>query len=283
MLKNKHVTNLVLVVSAVLTLSVLVVVGNAQADSIQTVAESYKTSKPLQQGMIVQLDDKDKSRVLPTSYNESKKMFGVTVASSETPVSLSSDSTEQQAYVVTSGRYTVLVSNQNGKIGLGDFVSISAIDGIGMKADTVQDTVLGRAVDSFDGKANVISTASLKLRDGKQMQAAIGAILVDVAIRSNPNRAGGQGGVPSLIQNLAVNVAGQPVSAAQLYGSMIVLLLGISVVAVLIYSGIQTSMSAIGRNPLAKQSILRNMFQVIIAGILIFIGCLIAVYLILKL
>lgn len=256
--------------------------GGAGAESIQTVATSYRTSKPLQLGMVVQLDNKSKSSVKPASYNSTKKMFGVTVASSDTPVSLSSNSSDQQAYVVTSGIHAVLVSNQNGKIEPGDLISISAVDGIAMKADSDQDTILGRAVDGFDGHNKVVSTSPLTLKDGRKNTIAIGSIPVDVAIRSNPSFTG-SGGVPAFVQNFAVDIVGNPISAAQLYGSMIVLLLGLGIVAVLIYSGIQTSMSAIGRNPLAKQSIMHNMFQVIITAMLIFIGCLIAVYLILKL
>lgn len=256
--------------------------SGARAESIQTVAASYRASKPLQLGMVVQLDDKSKSSVKPASYNDAKKMFGVAVAQSDTPVSLSSSNGDQQVYVVTSGLYDVLVSNQNGKIEPGDLIGISAIDGIAMKADNNQDTILGRAVDGFDGRSNVVSTTSLTLKGGKKITAAIGSMAVDVAIRSNPNFTG-SGGVPAFAQSFAVNIVGSPISSAQLYGSMIVLLLGLGIVSVLIYSGIQTSMSAIGRNPLAKQSIMHNMFQVIITAMLIFIGCLVAVYLVLKL
>ncbi len=256
--------------------------GVVRADSLQNVAESYKTTKPLQLGMVVQLDDKDHSTVEAATYNDSKKIFGVTVAPSATPVSLSSDSATQQAYIVTSGRYDVLVSDQNGKIEPGDLISISSVDGVAMKASDNQGTVLGRAADSFDGKNNVASTTSLTLNDGEKIKAAIGTIAVDVSIRSNPNF-NGAGGVPSLIQGLATNIAGKPITTGQLYASMALLLVGLGVAAVLIFSGIQTSMAAIGRNPLAKQSIIHNMLQVIITALLIFIGCLVAVYLILKL
>lgn len=257
--------------------------GIAQAaDSIQSVAKSYRTTAALQLGMVVMLDDKSQTSVAPVTYNDSKKMFGVTVAASDTPVSLSSTSGEQQAYVVTSGRYNVLVSDQNGKIVPGDYLSISSVDGVAMKAEGNQDTVLGRAAESFDGKHNVISTTALTRKDGRRTEAAIGSIAADVSVRSNPNFTGA-GGVPDFIQNLAVSLGGKPVSPAQIYGSLILLLGGLGVAAILIYSGIQTSMSAIGRNPLAKQTIIHNMLQVVIIALLIFIGCLVAVYLILKL
>lgn len=267
---------------AVLAVVVVGTVGQVAAATLQNVAESYRTDRPLQQGMIVQLDSKAKSTVSPASYEEPSRMFGVTVAPGDTPVSLSSEQQNEQAYVVTSGRYDVLVNNQNGSVRSGDYVSISAVAGIGMKAQANQDTVFGRAVGSFNGKDNVLSTTKLTLDGGKQTEVAIGSILVDVSVQSNPNYSG-SGGVPAFAQNAALDVIGQPINAAQLYGSLLILLLGVGVVAVLIYSGIQTSMAAIGRNPLAKRTIMRNMLQVVIIAMLIFIGCLIAVYLILKL
>jgi len=278
--------------SRVLVVTLLVVCGSiapaaaatdtkADSGSLQTVAQSYTTTKPLQQGLIVQLDDKDKNKVTTVTYKNAKKTYGVVVAASAAAVTLSSDAA-QQAYVVTSGRYNVLVSNQNGEVDVGDFVSVSAIDGIGMKADSDVDTVLGRAVTAFNGKSNVISTTTLKDSSGKQLKVTMGMVAVDVAIVPSPLHTGADGGVPQFVQKLAVSLLGQPINPVQLYISVALFLLGAGTVVSLLYSGIQTSMTAIGRNPLARQSIMRNMIQVIIASVLIFIGCLVAVYLILK-
>lgn len=254
-----------------------------KASELQSVAEAYKTAKPLQQGIIVQLDETDKNAVKPVTYKNSKKTFGVVVPANAAPVTLSTGQQQEQVYIVTSGRYNVLVSNQNGVIKSGDYVAVSAIDGIGMKADTVQDTILGRAASSFDGKSNVISSAKLKTTDGKEISTAIGSVAVDVSVVPNPQKTKGDNGVPDFVQNLAQSLVGKPISAVQLYASLAILLTGIGVVASLMYGGIQTGMTAIGRNPLARSSIMRNMIQVLITGVIIFIGCLIAVYLILKL
>lgn len=292
MRKNKHILGLVLAVT-VACLSFVAPVAAATNTtgkpatteapvSVQTVAQAYGTTKPLQQGLIVQLDEKNKANVTTATYKKSKNMFGVTIAAGNSAVSVSSAAAGEQVYVVTSGRYTVLVSNQNGPVSTGDIVSISAIDGIGMKADTVEEFVLGRAVTSFDGKKDVISTTNLKDSTGKQIKAAIGTVTVDIAITKNPLQTSGQNGVPDFIQKMAVGIVGKPISSPQLYASIVILVVGIGVVAALLYGGIQSGMTAIGRNPLAKKSILRNMVQVIVAGLMIFIGCLIAVYLVLK-
>lgn len=254
---------------------------STETTSVQTVAQSYKTTTPLQQGLIVQVDDKDTASVVPATYKEAKKTFGVVVSPQDSTVSLSSDASNQ-AYVVSSGRFKVLVSNQTGAVAKGDAVSISAISGIGMKADSSVSTILGRAVTSFDGKTNVISTASLKDSTNKEVKVSLGTVTVDIDVRPNPGLSQSQNGVPNFIQRMAISIVGKPISAPQLYASVAILIAGIAVVTSLLYGGIQTSMIAIGRNPLAKKSIMRNMLQVVITGILIFVGCLVAVYLILK-
>lgn len=251
--------------------------------SLQTVAQNYPTKTPLQQGVIVQPDPANKASVIPATYKDSSKMFGVVVALNDAAVSISTSNNEQSAYVVTSGKYKTLVSTQNGGIKQGDYVSISAANGIGMKADTKQDAVLGRAVDSFDGKTGVLSSTKLKQSDKSELNVSIGMIVVDISVGPNNAKTVGNDGVPSPIQSLAVAVVGKPISAAQLYISAAILIIGLGVVVSLLYGGIQTAMTSIGRNPLARKSIMRSLIQVIITGVIIFIGCLLAVYLVLRL
>lgn len=260
---------------------------NTSASSLQSVAQAYKASETLRPGFIVQPDTKNQGSVALATYADSKKLFGVVVAPNSAAVSLSSTdpgtAAGNQVYVVTSGRYYVLVSNQNGSIGAGDPISVSAISGIGMKADTSQATILGRAVGTFDGKNNVASVAKLKTSKGAEIQAAIGSVQVDIGVAKNPLLVTNSSGVPQFVQKAAISVVGKPINASQLYVSIAIMLAGFGITAALMYGGIQSGMMAIGRNPLAKQSIMRNMIQVVITGLLIFIGCLVAVYLVLKL
>jgi hypothetical protein len=51
----------------------------------------------------------------------------------------------------------------------------------------------------------------------------------------------------------------------------------------ILYAGVRTSMIAIGRNPLAKGSVTRNLIQVVVTSVIILIIGIVAVYLILKL
>jgi hypothetical protein len=138
--------------------TLLAVLGfTASVVSAQAVTRAFTTDNPIQRGMIVKLDDKDNTKVVPVSGKELQKIEGIVVAANDSPVTLSTDnSTKQQVYVATTGRYDVLVSNQNGPIKTDDYISVSALDGVGMKATSSQSRILGKALSSFDGKSNTI-------------------------------------------------------------------------------------------------------------------------------
>jgi hypothetical protein len=177
-----------------------------------------------------------------------------------------------------------LVSSQNGAIKVGDYVTISAVDGIGMLALPEQKLVFGRAVSSFDGKTNVIGNVSLKTTGGKEAdKAAIGMISVVIDIRRNPNEKSTKADLPSFLQRLGEAIAEKPVGPLRIYLS--VAITGISIIAAItiLYGGVQSSLISIGRNPLSKKSIFRGLFEIILTSFIILIIGLFAVYLLLKL
>ena len=77
-------------------------------------------------------------------------------------------------------------------------------------------------------------------------------------------------------------VTDKPVGALRIYASLAVLVLAIIIAGILLFSGVRTSMTAIGRNPLAKKSIMRNLLQLILIAMIILTIGVIAVYLLLK-
>jgi hypothetical protein len=188
----------------------------------------------------------------------------------------------QKIYVASGGKFDVLISDQNGTISPGDYVTISPITGIGMKSDEFQEMILGKAIDSFDGNNHKLSEATIKDALGKDRKINIGRIQVDIAINRNPTLKG-TASLPGFLKDASQYIAGKPVNPFRVYISMAVLFAAAAVSASLIYSGIRSGMIAIGRNPLSKKSILRGIFQVIIVGLIIFIIGIFGVYLLLKL
>lgn len=245
--------------------------------------QGYAADTKMQFGTIVQLTSDKASKVSPATSKELGKMYGVTVDPNQLSLTISSG-IDNEVYVATSGTYYVLVSSQGGVIKSGDYVTLSAVDGIAMKASTDQKIILGRAAGGFDGKNNIVGNTTLKDTSGQTSQTvSFGFIPVAINIQKNPEEKSTKANLPEQLQRLGQAVAEKPISPIRIYLSIIVTGLSIIVAIVALYSGIRNSIISIGRNPLSKKSIFRGLLEIIITSFLILIIGLFAVYLLLKL
>ena len=247
--------------------------------------QGYGSDGSLQDGSVVQLDKTSSSKVVAASDKNMQGMYGVTVDRGQLSLTVESD-LPNEVYVATSGTYQVLVSNQNGVIKSGDYVTISAVDGIAMKAGTKdqQPMVLGRAAGNFDGKANVLGQVPLKNTNGSSAGTAdIGLLSVAIDIKPNPNVLSTKTNLPPFLQKIGQEIARKQVSPLRMYISIAVTGMTIIVALVVLYAGVRSAVMAIGRNPLSKKSIFRGLAEVILTGFIILIIGLFAVYLLLKL
>src|SRR5688572_17222231 len=151
----------------------------------QKITQGYQSDDALQKGMIVRLKPGDGSKVQAAQQADDGDVLGVVVSSAESGVSLSNTEAEEEVFVANSGRFDVLVSTQNGPINIGDYISISSVAGVGMKADGNQQFVLGKALDAFDGKSMTEGTTVLKTSNGDQ-QVNLGRIGIEISVAHNP-------------------------------------------------------------------------------------------------
>ncbi|MDB5175414.1 MAG: rane protein of unknown function [Candidatus Saccharibacteria bacterium] len=258
---------------------------NPEKDISQQVVQSFNADKSIQQGMIVRVTDKDKATIQAADQKSINYLLGVTIAPNDAPVTITPQTVDsQQVFVATSGRYSVLVTNQNGPIKSGDYITVSSIAGIGMTADQELPVILGTATSDFNGTSNVVGTVSLKDSSGKTRQVSIGRVTVNLDIARNPLKvAVASDFVPTFLSKAAITVANKPVSTARIYMGAITLLISALVSGVVLYSGVRSGMVAVGRNPLSKKSIIRSLIQTVLAGLIIFIVGVVLVYLLLKL
>lgn len=246
--------------------------------------QGYASDSALRDGTIVQLDSSKGTKVAAASSKNPAQMYGVTVDPHQLSVTISDSSLTNETYVATSGTYNVLVDTQGGTIKPGDYVTISAIDGVAMKAGTDQKTVFGRAVGGFDGTANSIGSTPLKDTHGATVKTLqLGLIPVAINIQRNPNVKSTKANLPSALQRIGEQVADKPVSTVRIYMSAAVALMSVIVAVAMLYSGVRGSLISIGRNPLSKKTIFRGLLEVVVGSMLILIIGLFAVYLLLKL
>ena len=262
-------------------LGLLIVVSLQSPLKAQSVSEGYSSDQVLQRGMIVRIKADDSTKVEPVGMDASEHVHGVVVAANDAPVTLAKDG--QKVFVSNVGQYEVLVSTQNGSINTSDYVSVSSLAGVGMKTTDKEPFIIGRALNGFDGKQNVISTVDVKDTTGKSRSVSIGRIRVDiVVVAKNPLLKATEPNVPELLRRASEAVAGKPVNATRAYIGLVVFIITTVVAASLLYGGVRSAITSIGRNPLSRKSILRGMIQVIITGLIVFITGIFGVYLILR-
>lgn len=180
-----------------------------------------------------------------------------------------------------SGTADTLVSNVNGTIHAGDLITASPIAGIGMKA--VRPTVVvGTAQADLDSSSTV--TKSVEGLNGKPVTVKIG--LIPVAISVAYYSGGSASGlvsayVPPILQSFADAITGKEVSPLRVLMGTLALLLGFGIVAIMLSTSIRNELISLGRNPLARTTLLRALVDIILAAIAVALITLVAVYAIL--
>ncbi|MEN9388954.1 MAG: hypothetical protein RLY61_38 [Candidatus Parcubacteria bacterium] len=212
------------------------------------------------EGHIVSVTDKGTYKLSTVSYDP--KMFGVIV--NQTPLTLVDETFKDAKIVISSGETKVLVNGEGGSISKGDFITASSAEGMGMKA-TSSGYVLGIALEDFKPKTPKESKLMLvNLRIGNQF------------ISTNPRS--------NLLQVLKSGLDAPTLAPLE---SLRYLLSGLAVVAAFIIGFASfgktssTSIEAMGRNPLAKNTIQTTVFfNFLLTGLIMFSGVFLA-YLIL--
>lgn len=266
---------------AFLALILISVISIAHPLAAQTVTQGYGTDEILQRGMLVSLKDSDATKVEAAYKDNIKRLHGVVVNPNDAPVTISSET--QKTFVATVGRYDALVSDENGEIKQGDYITVSSVPGIGKRNDTTSMNVIGKALADFNGKADVLSTTDLKDNGGVTQKVNIGRIQLDIGIGANPLAKPEDVNLPKFLKKATESIAQKTISPVRVYLSLAILLASIAIAGSMLYAGVRSSMISIGRNPLSKQSITKSLIQIVITSFIVFIIGIFGVYLLLKL
>lgn len=265
-------------------ISVMTAASVGAADYGGGSVQGYSAEQPIDPGTIVELSDRDARRVKAASQVALKNMFGVVVDPQQLSVRLSSEGVENEVHIAVSGTYNVLVSTQGGSISPGDYITLSSISGVGMKAGTEEASVLGRAVSGFDGKNATRGSITLRDTEGNVTETVqLGSIPVTIEIQSNPNEKSTKARVPEVLERVGQAIAEKEVSAVRIYISLAITAVSLITALAVLYVGVRNSIIAIGRNPMSKKSIFRALLEIVLTCFLILIIGLFAVYLLLRL
>jgi hypothetical protein len=279
MAKHKRILQRALLVVGL----VLFVVFSASLAFAQNVPEGYQSDETLQKGMIVRLKKGDGTKVEAITQKEAADMLGVVVSLNDSPVALTRPGVDQEVFVAITGRYDVLVSSQNGPIETGDYVTVSSLRGVGMKANSAQQLVVGKALKPFSGKNGDVEGRTVIKTNFGERNVALGRVPIEVTVAHNPlYEKQEESGVPDFLSKVAEVVTDRPVSALRIYAGLAILVISLFIAGGVLYAGIRSGMIAIGRNPLAKRSITKGIVQTALLSLIVFVIGIIAVYLLLR-
>lgn len=190
---------------------------------------------------------------------------------------ISISTANKEVQVVSNGMTSVLVSDINGSIEVGDKITASPIAGVGMLA-TVNSQVVGTAQASFNSSKGQVRTVTDKSGASRTVHIGSMPLQVSVAYYQVPSSSF----LPPFIQNLANSVAGRPVSLLRIILCGFLMLFGFIYIGILVYASVRSAVVALGRNPLAAHDIRRSLIQMGIISVVILGATLLAAYLILA-
>jgi len=246
--------------------------------------QGYASEEPLDKGTVVQLAGEGSTSVKVASQKELRNMFGIVVDKSQLPFTITNEGLKNETFVAASGTYDALVSTQGGTIRPGDYLTMSSINGVLMKAGTEEETVFGRANSGFDGKGVTLGTSTLKDVNGKENQTVtLGSGPTTIDIKKNPNVKSTEVDILEQLRRVGQQIAEKEVSPIRIYLSMAITTISLIAAIAVIYAGVRNSIISIGRNPMSKKTIFRALLEIILTSILILVIGLFAVYLLLKL
>jgi hypothetical protein len=255
----------------------------ANPQTQQNIIGSYGTNQILRPGILVQISPTNPENVIPASQQNITKTFGVVISVANYPVSVNKGSgSTYSVYVSSSGNYQMIVSDQNGPISIGDYLTMSSVGGIAMKDNVTLPVVVGQASTSFNGISGVIGSQKLLLTNKSYQTVHLGVLYANVYIAHNPLLVTESSIVPSFLVNLSKGIAGRVVSPWRMYIALIITLAICVIVGSILYGAVRSNLTTIGRNQLSWKALFRGFIQVIILVVIIFISGLFLVYLLLR-
>ena len=233
--------------------------------SSANISHSYSTSASIINGSLVSLDPLHSNFVVPANSGNGQQLLGVAVAINDSLLAVDPSNNSGVVQVATSGQANTLVSDVNGDINVGDQISVSPFNGVGMKASPGSH-VIGLAQTAFSRASTATTAENVTDKSGKSTQVLVGYVKLGIAIGT----ASTQGSDQQLnqLQKAAKAISGHDVSTARAFISLLIAVVAIVALITLIYASIYGGVISIGRNPLAKYAVFRSLGSVMVMVIL---------------
>lgn len=228
---------------------------------VAAIARGYTTvDAGLQVGMVASLskDTSESTDVERAAQESDEQIVGIVTTVDDSLVTISSGGAK--VLVESEGQVEGYVSDINGSVEKGDLLIVSPLKGILMKAGDLAGTVVGIAADKTDN-----ATAYEYEKDGQKQTTQISKVIVDLSYKGGSSKVGSD----SSLSRLGRTLVGKPVSDLRVIVSLIIFLVVLMAEGGIIYGAISSSITSLGRNPLAHKVIRSQLIRVGLIAMLV--------------
>lgn len=229
------------------------------------ISQGYTSDSELTVGSVVSLTNEGGQKVVKTNTSNDQLAVGVVVSAEQSLIDILPAGS--QVRVAINGDVQILVSTVNGDIKKGDRLIASPLSGIATldwpPAPGVK--YIAQAASDFNAKSSGAKEISVKQTDGSQKKLHVGIIPAKMLLA---NRTAGSGDQNPLTK-LAKQITGQDVSLLQVIAAGAIFLTTLGLTGMVLQSSIRATFISMGRNPLAKDSILTGLLRIVVIALLI--------------
>lgn len=246
--------------------------------SSANISRSYGVKDVIASGSLVSLDPSHPNFVVPANTSNGQQLLGVVVAANDSLLAVGATTDTGMVQVATSGTVSALVSSINGPINVGDQISVSPFNGVGMKATSSSTQIIGLAQTAFSNSTAGGAPEKVTDKNGNTTDIRVGYISIAIGSGS----ASGNLSQLNFLQRLAKTLTGHTVSTTRALISFVVAIVSSLAIVVLIYASIYGSIISVGRNPLAKYAVFRSLAAVLGMAALIAAVASVTIFLLLQ-
>lgn len=256
----------------------LILLGLSPATAASAnLSHSYQATENIPNGSIVSLDSHRSGYVDLTNTNNASRLIGVALPSQDSLLAI--NPTTSSVQVALAGTVNTLVTNVNGDVQVGDQISASPFDGVGMEA-LPGVRIIGIAQSTFSSSSADAATEPVKNKSGQTQEIKVGYIRLTIAIASGQTSSSSSSA--NFLQRLIKDITGKTIPTIRIILGILVTFLSLVSLVTLIYTSIYGSIIAVGRNPLAKRAIFRMLIFVMIVACLTITIASVAIYYLLQ-
>jgi uncharacterized protein (UPF0333 family) len=250
-------------VTALLTTLILsVVMIVAAASQVGAIARGYTSNDDdLTAGMVAATSESGSSGVERANQNNTERIVGIVTTLEESSVTLASGNSK--VFVESEGEISAYVSDIAGKVKRGDLLSLSSFKGILMKATNGEGAVIGTAAEDSGSNNTNDPIHYTYLDSGKSKTTEV----VKIKINLNKQLLGSQTADQSPLSKIGESVTGKQLSDIRVLAALTIFVLVMIAEGGIIYGAVTSAITALGRNPMARKIIRREMTRVIIVAI----------------